>query len=233
MDKLKLEAKKRSVLGRKVKALRAEGLIPANVYGKKVKSQAITIKASDFLSVYKEAGETGLVSLTLKNGKVEEKAVLISNIQKDPVKDTPIHVDFRQVDLKEKVTAQVMVDISGESPAEKQGVGTVVQYIDEVEVEALPADLPEEFSVDASTLAEVDAAVFVKDLKVDKAKVKVLTDAESIVVKVEPPQKEEEVAPPPAEEVAAEGEVPAEAEATEGEEKIEEVTSQEEPKTEE
>jgi large subunit ribosomal protein L25 len=233
MDKLKLEAQKRSVLGRKVKSLRGEGLIPANVYGKKVKSQAVSVNASEFLSVYKEAGETGLISLVLKNGKAEEKAVLVSNVQQDPVKDTPIHVDFHQVDLKEKVTAQVSVDITGESPAEKQGVGTIVQYIDEVEVEALPADLPEEFVVDVSSLEEVGAAIFVKDLRVDKTKAKILSDPESIVVKVEPPQKEEEVAPPPVEEVVAEGEAPAGAEIPEGEEKAEEATTQEEPKAEE
>lgn len=213
MDKQKLDAQKRTVMGRKVKSLRNEGFLPGNIFGKKVKSQAITVKLSDFLSVYKEVGETGLISLSLKNGKTEEKAVLVSNVQTDPVTDTPLHVDFHQVDLKEKVTAEVQVEITGESPAEKQGIGTVVQYINEVEVEALPTDLPEEFIVDVSALTDVDAAVFVKDLKIDKIKVKILTEADSIIVKVEPPQKEEEVTPPPAEEAPVEGEAQPEGEA--------------------
>ena len=209
MEKYTLTAQKREVIGRKVKTLRAQGLLPANIYGKKVKSQSISVGLKDFEDIFKKAGETSLVTLVLKNGKSEERAVLISNVQKDPVSETPVHIDFRQVDLKEKVTAEVPVELKGESPAEKTSVGTVVQYIDEMEVEALPGDLPEKFVVDVSSLAEVDQAFFVKDLEIDKAKVTLKVAPEEIVVKVEPPQKEEEVAPPAAE-VPVEGEVPAE-----------------------
>ena len=218
MEKYTLTAQKREVIGRKVKTLRAQGLLPANIYGKKVKSQSISVGLKDFEDIFKKAGETSLVTLVLKNGKSEERAVLISNVQKDPVSETPVHIDFRQVDLKEKVTAEVPVELKGESPAEKTSVGTVVQYIDEIEVEALPGDLPEKFVVDVSSLAEVDQAFFVKDLEIDKAKVTLKVAPEEIVVKVEPPQKEEEVAPPAAE-VPVEGAVPAEggAEAPSGE----------------
>ena len=218
MDKHTLTAQKREVVGRKVKTLRAQGLLPANIYGKKVKSQSISVGLKDFEDIFKKAGETSLVTLVLKNGKSEERAVLISNVQKDPISETPIHIDFRQVDLKEKVTAEVPVELKGESPAEKTSVGTVVQYIDEIEVEALPGDLPEKFVVDVSSLAEVDQAFFVKDLEIDKAKVTLRVAPEEIVVKVEPPQKEEEVTPPAAE-ALVEGAVPAEggAEAPAGE----------------
>lgn len=208
MDKQVLEAEKRKVFGRKVNALRKEGLLPGNIYGKKVKSEGVAVKLADFLNVYKEAGETSLISLVIKNGKQDTRAVLISNVQKNPVSDTPIHVDFRQVDLKEKVSASIPVELSGEAPAEKQAIGTVVQYLNEIEVEALPTDLPEKFVVDISALEQVDQAIFVKDLPVRKDKVEVKTEAESIVVKVEPPQKEEVVAPPPAEEVPVEGGTP-------------------------
>src|SRR3972149_2385455 len=218
MDKYTLSAQKREVVGRKVKNLRSQGLLPANVYGKKVKSQSITVSLKEFEDVFKKAGETSLVSLVLKNGKSEERAVLISNVQKDTISETPIHIDFRQVDLKEKVTAEGPVELKGESPAEKTSVGTVVQYIDEIEVEALPGDLPEKFVVDVSSLAEVDQAIFVKDLEIEKAKVTVKVAPEEIVVKVEPPQKEKEVTPPAAE-APVEGAVPAEggAEAPSGE----------------
>lgn len=196
MNKTTLEAKVRKVTGRKVKTLRKEGWLPANIYGKKIKSQVVQVKALDFGKAYQAAGETGLISLM-------GRAVLVSGVQTDPLTDAPIHVDFRQVDLKEKVTAGVPVGLVGESPAEKGGIGTVVQYIDEIEVEALPTDLPEKFEIDASGLSEVDQAVFVSDLKYDKAKVEVKNDPEEIIVKVEPPQKEEVVAPPPAEGPAA------------------------------
>jgi len=210
MDKLTLKADVRKIIGRKVKALRKEGILPANVFGKKVKSLAVQIKLADFTDVYKKAGETGIVYLN-------EKPALISNIQKSPVSGLPIHVDFHQIDLKEKVEADVPVEVVGESSMEKQGLGTVVQYVDEVSVEALPLDLPEKFEIDASTLIEVDQAVYVKDLKVDRSKVEIKLDKETILVKIEPPQKEE-VAPvveTPAEEAVA-GEEPKEGE--EGEE---------------
>jgi len=233
MDKQILEGQVRTVSGRKVKKLREEDQLPANVYGKKIKSLAVQVKFSDFKKVFSEVGETGLITLKLQGDKSkEDRAVLVSNVQYNPVSDTPIHVDFRQVDLKEKVSASVAVEVTGESPAEKSGVGTAVQYIDEVEVEALPGDLPEKFVVDISSLSEVDQTIKVGDLSYDKSKVEVKADPEGIIAKVEPPQKEEVVAPPveaapegevPGEEVpAAEGEAPGETEATKEEEKPQE-----------
>lgn len=203
------------MVGRKVSRLRREGLLPANVFGKKVKSQAIAVAMKDFKEVFAKAGETGLINLVIEDkGKADERAVLVSNLQLDPVSDLVLHVDFHQVDLKEKVTAEIPVEVVGESPAEKQGLGTVVQYVHEVEIEALPTDLPENFVIDATALAEVDQAVFVKDLKFDKEKIEIKTDLESIIVKVEPPQKEEVIETPVAE-TPAEGEVPAEGETKE------------------
>ena len=204
MDKVSLIADKRTISGRKVKALRRQGIIPANVFGKKIKSFALQISAKDFEQVFEEAGETGIVELSVKNGKTTQYSVLVSNVQKDPVTDMPLHIDFRQVDLKEKIEASVPIEFTGESPAEKTGIGTVVRYVNEVGVEALPADLPEKFEVDTSALTEVDQAVLVKDLKYDKTKVVIKDDSEKIVAKVEPPQKVEEVTPAP--EVAVEGE---------------------------
>jgi large subunit ribosomal protein L25 len=185
-------------------------LVPANVYGKNVKSEALQVSEKEFKNIYKEVGETGLV--TLEIGK-EEKPVLVHNIQVNAKTDDILHVDFLQVDLKVKVTAKVPVEVVGESPAEKQAIGTVVQYVNEVEVEALPADLPEKFEVDTSELSEVDQAIYVKDLKYDKSKIEIKTGEEEIVVKVEPPQKEEVVEVAPIVPVGAEGAVPAEGEA--------------------
>lgn len=197
-----LKVEQRKVLGRKVKNLRLEGVLPANIYGKKVKSEAVQVSTSDFEKVYAATGETGLVELTVGGKK---RPVLINNVQTDPATEAVLHADFMQVDLKEKVSAQVPVELSGESPAEKEGKGTVVQYIDEIEVEALPRDLPEKFEVDLSGLEEVNVAVYVKDLSFDQSKVKIEEDPEGIIVKVEPPREVEEEAPP-TEEVS--GEIP-------------------------
>jgi large subunit ribosomal protein L25 len=193
MDKLTLKADKRKIFGRKVKSLRAAGRLPANIYGKNIKSLAIQLLFNDFEKVYKKAGETGIIELVI--GK-EERPALIHNVQLDPVTDTPLHIDFRQVNLKEKIIADIPIELVGESPAEKGGLGTVVQYIDEIEVEALPTDLPESFEMDVSKLKEVDQLIQVKDIAVDKEKVKVKSDAKQIIVKVEPPREEEEMVPP-------------------------------------
>jgi len=201
MEKIVLKAKIRKDIGRKVKLLRKEGILPANIYGKKIKSESIQIDLKEFLNIYKVVGDTKLFY-------INERPVLVANIQKDPVSDSLLHIDFHQVDLKEKVEAKVPVELIGESPAEKQSIGTVVQYLNEIEVEALPTDLPEKFEIDISTLSEVDQMVHVKDLPFDKSKIEVKTDLEEILVKVEPPQKEEIIAPPVSE-VPAEGEVPA------------------------
>jgi len=204
MTKISLKFSKRDVFGRKVNRLRKEGLIPANIFGKNIKSEAISLNAKEFEEVFEKAGETQIIDL-------DGRPVLVSNIQKDPVSEAYLHIDFRQVDLKEKIEAKVPIEIEGESPAEKQNLGAVVQQLNELEVEALPTDLPEKITVDVSSLTEVDQAIYVKDLKVD-SKVTVLTDGESIVLKVEPPQKEEVPEPVavPEGEVPAEGEAPAE-----------------------
>ncbi|MDP1710165.1 MAG: 50S ribosomal protein L25 [bacterium] len=210
MNKTILKAEIRELTGRKVKRLRTQGILPANISGKKVKSLGVQVNLKEFEAVYKDAGETGLVDLKVGS---ETRPVLIHNLQLNPKSDVPVHVDFLQVDLKEKVTAEVPVELIGESPVTKQGIGTVVQQINEIEVEALPADLPEKFEVNIEELIEVDQAIYVKDLKYDKAKVEIKDDLDAIVAKVEPPQKEEvvEVAP-----VVAEGEVPAEGVPAEG-----------------
>lgn len=206
-----LSAELRKVFGRKIKKLRKEGILPANIYGKKIKSKAVQVALRDFQKVFAESGETGVVELKT-NG--DATPVLIHNIQKDPVIDIPIHADFLAINLKEKVTATVPVEFTGESPIEKTGEGIVVRQVNELEVEALPTDLPEKIVVDISGLATVGDAIKVGELKVDRAKVEVKDDAEKIVVSIAEPAKEEVVAPPaPAEGeegAAALGETPAE-----------------------
>lgn len=217
MKSITLKAERRSLIGRKVKKLRREGILPANLYGKKIKSSPLQVKLEDFLKVYKELGETGVVDLVIDG---EKKPVLIHNVQFDPVSDTPLHVDFLKVDLKEKVQARIPVLLVGKSPAEEKGLGTVVLYIDEIEVEALPADLPDKFEIDLSKLDAVDQIVTIKDVVSDSSKVQVKADPEQILVKVEPVKevKEELPAEVPTEkpeeekeeERAEEGEVPSE-----------------------
>lgn len=227
--KIELRVEKRKIFGRKVKNLRQEGVLPANLYGKKVKSQALQLDLKSFLPIFQQVGETGVVHLQLKEDK-EDHPVLIHNVQIDPVTDQLLHADFYQVSLKEKVTAEIPVELVGESLVIKEKRGVLIQSLLEVEVEALPTDLPDKFEIDISSLAEVNAAVMVKDLKVGEG-VKILTDSQQILAKIEPLAKEEEVTPPPSvetpiegEEKPAEGEPPSETPQKEEGQKVSEET---------
>lgn len=180
MKKYTLVGTKRDVLGRKVKKLRATGQIPASIFGKKVESSSVSIALDQFTKVYKDAGETGLVELTV-GGSV--RPVLIHHVQKDPVTSAILNIEFHQVDLKAKVHANVPLVTIGESPAVTQKKGVVLNILDEIEVEALPMDLPEKIEVDVSTLSEVNAEVKVSDLKIPTG-VTVLSDGALTVVKI-------------------------------------------------
>lgn len=180
MKRHTLTVEKRTIVGKKVKGLRREGILPANIYGKNVKSLSVQVKLKDFAEVFKEAGETGLIDLQM-NG--ETRPVLIQNVQIAPLTRAPLHADFYQVDLKEKVKAMVPVVAVGEPKAVSEKIGILLQPLSEVEVEALPTDLPEHIEVNVEPLAAIDEQVLVKDLKVPTG-VNILTDSEQVVVKV-------------------------------------------------
>ena len=200
-----LTGEKRKIVGRQVKKLRKDGILPANIFGKKVKSLAIQLSAKEFFPVFGKAGETSVVELAIK-AETSPRPVLIHNVQKDPVTDQPLHIDFYQVDLKEKITADIPIDFIGEAPAVVQKIGILIQPLTEVEVEALPTDLPEKLTISVAGLQKVDDSVTVKDLKPPTG-VKILTAENQVLVKIEALAKEEVVAPPVAETAPVEGEV--------------------------
>ena len=197
MKAIPLTAQIRELTGKKVKKIRREGLIPVTVYGKEIKSQSLAVPVKDFSKVYSLAGETGLVDL-----KFAEKSLptLISNVQIHPLGRQIIHAQFHAVNLKEKIKANVPLELTGESPAVSSNIGLLLQTLNEIEVEALPSDLPEKIEVDATNLAEIDQQISVADLKIPSG-VEVLTGKEEVVVKVVPAVSQE--AKKEAEEAAA------------------------------
>jgi len=225
MPEVNLKAFKRTVLGRKVKNLRQEGLVPANVYGKKTKSIAVSLKKDEFSKVFSEVGETGIVKLTVDDDK-EERPILIQNIQRDPLTGEAIHIDLRQIILTEKITAEIPVELVGEAPAVQQKLGILIQTASEIEVEALPMDLPEHFIVEVNRLLNVGDQVTLKDLVFDRRKIKPSVEEETVLARIEPLAKEEKVEAPPVEEVPVEEAVPAEGE-------VPAAPGEEQPKTEE
>lgn len=212
MKHTKLTAEKRKILGKKLKKLRRDGITPGNVYGKNIKSQSVQIKTDEFLKVYKEVGETGLVDLTLSDQTIP---VLIQNVNKN-FRDQILHADFYQVNLKEKVKASVPLEIVGEPKAVIDKIGLLMNILDEVEVEALPESLPENIQVNVTHLANIDDQIIVADLKAPEG-VEILTDKEQVVSKIGELVTKEAQEEAAAEEAAAEA-AKEESVATEGEE---------------
>ena len=183
-----LKVSKRELLGKKVKRLRNEGLTPASVYGRDFKSISIQAETKALESLFEELGESGLFNIQIDKGKL--LPVLFKNPQYHPVSDQLMHVDFYKVDLSRKINAEVPIELIGEAPVVK--LGNVLMHItNTIEVEGLPADLPEKIEVDVSGLETLEDMISVGSLKIDKDKLTILTDLEQIVVKSEEPKEEE------------------------------------------
>ena len=182
MKRYQLKAEKRTEIGKKLKKLRLEGLVPAAIYGKDVKSLSLQLPLKEFMAVYRHAGQTGLVDVSVGELVLP---ILIKHVQLHPVSGKVLHVELHKVNLKEKITANVPLETVGESPAEKDGIGILLQNLNEIEVEALPTDLPEKILVDVSGLSQIDQQITVGELpKISGVEIK--TAAEEIVIKVAP-----------------------------------------------
>ncbi|MBI2003739.1 MAG: 50S ribosomal protein L25 [Parcubacteria group bacterium] len=192
MEKIELQAEIRESVGKSLNSLRKEGFLPSVVYGRNFKPIAIQTKYKDFEKIFKKAGESTLINL--KIGDKEEPTV-IKDIQKDPVSDQIIHADFYKVNLSEKIKANIPVVVKGESEAVKAG-GILVKTVNELEVEALPQDLPHELEIDISRLQNFGDHIQIKDISVSD-RVKIEANPEDIVALIQEPREEviEEAAP--------------------------------------
>lgn len=185
---LHLQAEQRTIKGKHVVQMRKEGKLPAVVYGRGIETESISIPYPDFMRIWKQAGESSLVEIDLGQKK---HTVLISDVQLHPVKNTPLHVDFLVVRMDEKIKAPVPIEFTGESPVVKQLGGALVKVMHEVEVEALPADLPNQIMVDISSLAAFEDRITVADMRVHEG-VTILANPEDVIALVR--QVEEEKA---------------------------------------
>jgi len=185
-----LEVKPRNLQGKKLKLLRKSGNIPAILYGPKIKeSQSLEVDYEKFKNLYREAGESSLIKLKINNA---EKNVLIREVQRDSVSGRFLHVDFYEVPMAEKIKLAVPLEFVGESEAVKSLGAVLVKNIMEIEIEALPKDLPREIHIDLSKLKTFEDNIKVKDIEVSSG-VKILADLEEIVASVVPPRSEEEL----------------------------------------
>lgn len=183
-----LSAQKRTTKGQYV---RAEGLVPAVIYGAAGDSVSLSLSLKDFTKLYKAAGESSLIDLTI-DGKDGGK-VLVQDVQFDPTNDRPMHVDLRRIDMKKEMTARVELRIVGESPAVKEAGGTLVRNVHEVEVKCLPSNLVSHIDVDVSVLKTFDDVIKIKNLVVPAGITITRPNAEDLVIKAAPALTEEEI----------------------------------------
>ncbi len=185
-----LRAQIRKELGKKTKTLRRAGFLPAVLYGENVPSQSITVSYKDFERAYREAGESTLLKLELEGKPFN---VLIYDIKEDALSGNHLHADFYAVRMDKEIKTKIQIEFLGESPAVKSEGGILVKVLQEIEVEALPQDLPHGLRVDLAGLSAIGARLLVKDILLPKG-VRVMADPEKIVVLVEAPRSEEELA---------------------------------------
>ena len=187
--KIELEAQVRTILGGKVRSLRASGYIPAVLYGKGQEALNLQVPVKNFTKVLKEAGESTLVYVNV-DGK--SYPTIIHDVAKDPVKDHLIHADFYKVSLTEKIKTKVPVVFVGEASAVKDLSGIFVRNVNELEVEALPQNLPHEISINISSLKNFGDQILVRDINLG-SDVKIEAEADAIIATVQEPKSQEEL----------------------------------------
>lgn len=190
MEKITLKTTTRNKLGKKAKELREAGFVPAVLYGKDKKPHNIQVDAKSFVKTYEKTGSSSLIDLMIDDK--EAGKVLVQDVQYDPVKDNPIHIDFYAIKMDEEITTEIPLKFVGVSPAVKDLEGNFIANYDEIEVECLPVNLIPEIVVDISGLKSFDDNIKIADLQIPST-IKVLDDADQVVALVNPPRSEEEL----------------------------------------
>ena len=193
-DAIFLKAEIRKLVGKKTNQVRKEGYLVANVYGQKFKSKTIKVLAKEFFNIYKKVKRTGIFYLNLGKEKIP---VLIRNIQYHPVKNYILHIDFRKVNLAEKILTRVPLKISGESEAVENKLGDLNILADQIELESLPQDIPANIEIDISSLKKVGDEIKIADLAKTK-KYAFVQPPETVLVSISARKEEKIETPVPA-----------------------------------
>ena len=204
----------RTVLGKRSKRLRREGVLPGNVYGRGLDSVAVQLPRREAEDLLSEHGQNSLIEIAVE-GEADERSVIVRQIQRHPLTRELLHLDFYQVDLARTIQANVPVTLVGEAPAVHTYQGVMITGLDHVLVEALPAEMPSHIEISVDGLEELYEQLTVGDLPV-AAGVRMMSDPEIMLVRIARPrvstEDEEEAELLEGEE--AEGEEGADGEAT-------------------
>jgi large subunit ribosomal protein L25 len=174
-----------------VDVLRKEGLVPAVFYGKKQASTSVAVPMADFMKVWKDAGESSVVSLKGTQGVFD---TLIHDVTKHPVGNYPLHIDFYVFEKGKKVEVSIPLEWSGVSPAVKDLGGNLIKVLHEIKVKADPSNMPHNIVIDISALKTFDDKVLASDIKLPSG-VELAEDASEVILAVEPPKGEEKDEP--------------------------------------
>lgn len=222
MEKVELKTDRREVTGKRVRFLRREGITPLNLYGPNIESLSLQADTATLNRLLAKVGRNALVSLKI-DGDKKPKMAMVRDIQRDPLNDRLIHIDFFQVEMTHSIKVDVPILFVGEAPAAKSSRAMLIHNIAELHVEALPADIPHNIEVDLSNLEEIGQSIHVADISVPDG-VTVLTEDEQVVAKIEEARVavvEEELVAEEVEEEEVEEEAEAEEAAAEEEAKEE------------
>jgi large subunit ribosomal protein L25 len=189
MEEIALRAEPRKVIGKQVRQLRREGLIPVTLYGRRVEPESLQVPTRDLDSVLAQAGMNRLVDLKVE-GNNQIRKVLIREIQRDVVSRQLLHADLYAVIMDEKITTELPVVLVNESPAVKDGMGILVQELTVLNVQCLPGDLIPQVEVDLANLASVHDSFSISDLNLGEA-IELLDGAEEVIARIVPFAAEE------------------------------------------
>ena len=187
---IKLELQPREVQGKKVKRLRQSGIIPVHLYGPGVESRSLQCRGPTLIQVLATAGGNTPILVTIE-GEQDERLAFAREIQWDPRRDTIFHVDLLVAQANRPVTAQVPVVLVGESSGARMVGGSIVHQLQQLQVEALPLEMPAQAEADLEVLTEADAVIRVRDIPMP-SNVTVLNDPDELVVRIELPRAEVE-----------------------------------------
>jgi len=182
VEDLTLPATNRSILGKKTRFLRRQGITPVHLFGHGLKSQALQCDTANLQRIIAQAGMTRLISLEIEDDK-QPRVVFIREIQRDQLTGQPLHVDFYQVRKTEKIRVDVPIVLIGEAPAMKEKGRSLLHGVTSLSIECLPDKLPPQIEVDLSPLEEAEQPIFVRDIILGQ-EITVTTDPDQLVVKV-------------------------------------------------
>lgn len=190
MEKTTLTATPRDIFGKKLSASRAEGSLPAIVYGQDKENEPVFLNTHEFGRTYSKAGHNTIIDL--KIGQDASANILIQDVKVDPMTGELTHADLYRVNMSQAIRTTVPLHFVGDAPAVYQQEGTLLTNIEEVEVETLPGKLPASIDVDISVLDDFEKSIHISDLVVPEG-VEVLVEDEELVCKVDPPRSEAEM----------------------------------------